>query len=739
MEARSSVWLAAIAAIFASIPPEAWSQTAGESREFSTSSSQRRRAVVDTRYLGPPSDPENSPAQELELGSASPLGGRRAIDRVTQREPARVDTPASVDRFKPAALAPRAIGSDRNTTVLLAAAQEKPAEEKAAAAADTPLKADAPAAKPSSGPSVANAVAAPPASAPLPPPNAGNGEARSTKSATNAAAQPRLPGPKDLISIDLDEIELKVVLEMFRRQTQLRPQASKAAATELISAHLQDVPVLQALETITRTHGLWLTPEAGENEYLVRTNAERTALPPNPQALEREINTAFPDSNVSLSVVAGKMVVRGQAKDAVEADLILGLIAASVAGPPNPEDATNGVNVNMSNLLSNNGDFGSELRRTLTSFKGAQQSVIRERIVNLLTIPGVQQVMLCVTVAEVNRSAGRSIGLNTRVSSSEGSVFQSVLGDFSKQVVDASPVGAGSDTIRAVLDAGQVTLAIQALRDMKLARTLAEPNLTALNGERAQFRAGGEFPVPQISGFTNAGLQGVGFVPFGVSLEFVPYILERDRIRLKVRAEVSGKDGQTNVGGGPSGESAAGTLVPGLTTNNFDTTVELRSGQTLAVAGLIRTTFAVESRRIPFIGDIPIVGRLAAFDSTTSGELELVILVTPKLVSAVDQEDRPPLPGSDIFEPGDVAFFLHGQLEGRRSEDFRASVRTDFHRQRMYEKCQERYIIGPAGFSTAPAMMPLLPDATGSPGPTGGEAAPKLNTEPKPISRTGKP
>jgi Flp pilus assembly secretin CpaC len=668
MEARSSFWMAAIAAICAFIPPEALSQSGGGSSESSASASQRRQTAADTRYLGPPSDSESSPAEALERGAAPAASNRRGLDRVTQREPSPLRSEQAVETLPPPNAA---AGENRKANAALPAEPAKPAQ--------------------------------------------------TAKSAETA----RLAGPNDLISIDLEDIELKVVLEMFRRQTRLRAQASEAASTKKISVHLADVPALQALETIARTHGLWLTPEADENEYLVRTNAERTALPPNPQALEREINAAFPDSNVSLSVVAGKMVVRGQAKDAVEADLILGLIAASVAGPPNPEDASNGVNVNMTNLLSNNGGFDGELRRTLASFKGAQQAAVRDRIVNLLTIPGVQQVMLCVTVAEVNRSAGRSIGLNTRVSSSEGSVFQSVLGDFSKQVVDASPVPAGSDAIRAVLDAGQVTLAIQALRDMKLARTLAEPNLTALNGELAKFRAGGEFPVPQISGYTNAGLQGVGFVPFGVSLEFVPYILERDRIRLKVRAEVSGKDGQTNVGGGPSGDSAAGTVVPGLTTNNFDTTVELRSGQTLAVAGLIRTSFAVESRRIPFIGDIPIVGRLAAFDSTTSGELELVILVTPKLVSAVEGEDRPPLPGSDIFEPGDVAFFLHGQLEGRRSEDFRASVRTDFHRQRMYEKCQERYIIGPAGFSTAPAMLPLLPASAAAPGMPSPGAPPK--------------
>jgi pilus assembly protein CpaC len=208
--------------------------------------------------------------------------------------------------------------------------------------------------------------------------------------------------------------------------------------------------------------------------------------------------------------------------------------------------------------------------------------------------------------------------------------------------------------------------------------------------------------VPVVTGFTDSGLEGVSFVPFGVSLDFVPRIIERDRIRLTLAAEVSDRNTQlgANIGGD---EEAGGTQVSGLDTRNFTTTVELRDGQTLAVAGLIQQKMSVESERVPFWGNLPIVGRLGgAVDSITSGETELVILVTPELVHPIEQCEQPALPGSDVFEPGDIEFYLLGNLESRRSYDYRASVRTDHHRKVRYETCNDVFIIGQTGYSNCP-------------------------------------
>jgi pilus assembly protein CpaC len=320
-------------------------------------------------------------------------------------------------------------------------------------------------------------------------------------------------------------------------------------------------------------------------------------------------------------------------------------------------------------------------------------------VVNLLRVPGEQQVMLKVTVAEVNRAAARSIGVNFSIRNNAGvTVFAQTTGNILGSTTGGttaggitSGVGSAANLI-GVIDQGKIALAINALRTLDFARTLAEPNLTTLNGQPANFRAGGEFPVPVVTGFTAAGLQGVSFVPFGVQLSFTPFITDKDRVRLLVSADVSTKDLSSSA-------NVNGTAVPGLNSRTFTTTVELREGQTLAVAGLIQTNFGADATRVPFFGDLPIIGRLAAFDRTSAGEQELVVLVTPELVHPLEPKECPPLPGSDVFEPGDLEFYLLGRLESRRSYDYRSPVRTDIHRMIRYRHCEQLFINGPSGHS----------------------------------------
>jgi pilus assembly protein CpaC len=335
------------------------------------------------------------------------------------------------------------------------------------------------------------------------------------------------------------------------------------------------------------------------------------------------------------------------------------------------------------------------------------------KVINMLHIPGEQQVMLKVVVAEVNRAAARSIGLNWAISNDEGMVvFANRTGNLltgSGQTSGSTGTGGGGmggtggtgaftsalqlgGNLPALLDNGQVALAIQALRTLKLARSLAEPNLVALNGRPASFLAGGQFPVPIVTGFTAAGLQGVSFVPFGVQLQFVPAIMDKDRIRLNVNAEVSTRDVATGTMVGTSN-------VPGLSTRNFATTVELREGQTLAIAGLIQNNFGADSERVPGFGDVPILGRLFNVDRTSYADQELIVLVTPQLVHPLDPHESPPITGADVFEPGDIEFYLLGRMESRRSYDYRSSVRNDLHRMIRYRHCEDIFILGPHGHS----------------------------------------
>src|SRR5207247_2326719 len=141
---------------------------------------------------------------------------------------------------------------------------------------------------------------------------------------------------------------------------------------------------------------------------------------------------------------------------------------------------------------------------------------------------------------EVNRTAVRSIGVNFAISNNKGLVFSQTTGN----ILSGGNLGAGAAAsatnslanLVAILDGGQITALINALRNMNFARSLAEPTLTALAGQTASFHAGGQFPAPVVTGFTSAGLQGVSFVPFGVQLSFTPVITDKDRIRLQVSA-----------------------------------------------------------------------------------------------------------------------------------------------------------------------------------------------------------
>ena len=160
-----------------------------------------------------------------------------------------------------------------------------------------------------------------------------------------------------------------------------------------------------------------------------------------------------------------------------------------------------------------------------------------------------------------------------------------------------------------------------------------------------------------------------------------------------INSEVSVRDLQATT-------SVGNSSVPGLTTRNFQTTVELREGQTLAVAGLIQNSFGSNSNRVPFFGDLPILGRLAGYDTTCYSEQELVVLITPELVHPYEPCTVPPLPGSDLFEPDDLEFFLLNRLESRHPIDFRSTVRTDFHRMTSrYRTCEDIFIQGPHGHS----------------------------------------
>ena len=410
-------------------------------------------------------------------------------------------------------------------------------------------------------------------------------------------------------------------------------------------------------------------------------------------ALEQEINRDFPDSMVKLSLIGDQVVVRGQAKDVIEAGHILRIVREHA--PPSRDRGRRDQPAELSisqtsfspeGLLQSSNDLGITLDN-LATVAGLEGD---SNVINLLSIPGEQQVMLRVTVAEVNRSALRSIGTSLRIDGSRGIGFDSSFPPRVGDLANATLMALEGGTLSATR--GDFRIAVDALKQHNLARTLAEPNLVTLHGRPARFQAGGQFPVPSARVGFGAAAQGVDFIPFGVQLQFVPFIVDRDKIRLNVAANVSTRDEALAT-------DVDGSNVPGLNTRNFQNTVELREGQTLAVAGLIQSNYGANSTRVPVLGDLPIVGRLFKSDANSADEQELVILITPELVHPTDPNMALSLPGSDMYEPGDIEFYMKGYLESRRSRDFRSPVRTDWDRLKRYQRCEDSFIIGPHGHS----------------------------------------
>jgi pilus assembly protein CpaC len=343
------------------------------------------------------------------------------------------------------------------------------------------------------------------------------------------------------------------------------------------------------------------------------------------------------------------------------------------------------------------------------------------RIINLLRVPGSQQVMLKVRIAEMNRTALRTIGSNflgidpttgaivgSQIAGAVGATGTITPGFLQRNQLPGRLVGSASAAISPLTSTGGTTVfgifrdgnfmfTFDALRRNSLLKILAEPNLVAFNGQLASFLAGGEFPVP----IPQVGVSGVAptitvrFKEFGVRLGFVPYILDGDRIRLTVAPEVSEIDFTIAVtlvqGGSP---------VPGLNTRKALTTVELEQGETLAIAGLIQLQMDGSTQRIPGLGDLPVIG---PFFSNTSGdriEKELVVLVTPYLIEPMKHDQVPPTPGDEVKEPNDLELFLLNRIEGRTGNDFRSTAKWDdvYHLRDLF-KLEKKYVQGPVGFS----------------------------------------
>lgn len=494
----------------------------------------------------------------------------------------------------------------------------------------------------------------------------------------------------------------------------------------------------------------------GVTDFMVTTSSGKTyeyelRVVPDLAALDGELRRLFPDARLELSALRDKVVVEGQARDASEVARIISTIDGyirnvqrvmvlgqvrdarnAMSGPDpdgpaapqdSPADGGNGFATELAGSASGMiGGMGPAAAAsgpitppsTPGSLTANQIATNQVQVINLIRVPTSQQVLLKVRVAELNRTAFRQIGADFLASIPEfGSLFGTQIGGsayapgrigrttFSPNVsqVDARDIAmAAGSTLFGTFSGARFNTVITALRRNNLLKILAEPNLVTLNGHQANFLAGGQFPVPVNSGLgggVGGGNVQVEFKDFGVRLAFLPIVEDGETIRLTVDPEVSSIDfslGTTLVPGG--------SPVPGLNVRRSHTTVELRQGETLAIAGLMQLSLDGETERIPGLGDLPYIG--AFFSNTTSNriEKELVVLVTPYLVEPMKPGQVPPTPGDEIDQPNDLEFYFMNRIEGRTGVDARATTMYDDPLHLVRPALVERkYMNGPVGFS----------------------------------------
>ncbi len=274
----------------------------------------------------------------------------------------------------------------------------------------------------------------------------------------------------------------------------------------------------------------------------------------------------------------------------------------------------------------------------------AQASASKLKVINLLQLPGglgSQQVMLQVRFAEVNRRAVEELGTSFFLgpNGQNDYVARSTTQQFAAATFDNTTTTFSDLLNLFVLNTKyNVSAMIKALQTKGYFQSLAEPNLIAYNGQKASFLAGGEFPVPVVQGGAGVNAVTIQWREFGVRLTFTPTIAG-DTIRLKVRPEVSSLDFNNGI-------TLQGFRVPSLITRYAETDVELRDGQSFAIAGLLHNTSQENASRIPILGSIPIIGALFKSRSDTKEQTELMVLITPQLVRPLDPDEVPPLPVS---------------------------------------------------------------------------------------------
>ena len=364
-------------------------------------------------------------------------------------------------------------------------------------------------------------------------------------------------------------------------------------------------------------------------------------------------------------------------------DVEIAVDSADLQAKIHASTGTRGIHVSSSNgqiVLSGQAIDAVAAERAVALAK----TVSPNGVINAMSVAPSQQVLLKVRFLEASRDAGRELGVNWFGASASGTRGANIgQGGFVNNTPNNQTPGhiplfqtagtlAGTSTapfgvvLAQMVNGGTtVDLLITALETKGLIRRLAEPNLMALSGDTAQFLAGGEFPVPIAATSANGIVTPtIEFKPFGVRLSFTPTVLNKGLINLRIAPEVSELDFSNAV-------TISGTTVPSLVKRDAVTTVELRDGQSFAIAGLLQTNDLRARSQIPWLGSVPVLGTLFSSSGYLKHETDLVIIVTPHLVQPASPGQRLATPFDERLPSNDVDFFLLGETEvKKRARDY---------------------------------------------------------------------
>lgn len=286
-----------------------------------------------------------------------------------------------------------------------------------------------------------------------------------------------------------------------------------------------------------------------------------------------------------------------------------------------------------------------------------------DRVSNLMSVGGTQQVMLKVRFAEMQRSVAKNLSSSLAIDRAGGDLgVKGGTGAFTDGALRTATFAGDNTSATGDAEAGvtfgfsagslQFAVLLEALESKGMVRTLAEPNLTALSGQEARFLAGGEYPIPVAD---SDGIS-IEYKPFGVELNFTPVVIENDIINLTINASVSSIDTTITL-------EAAGFTINAFRRRETSTTVEMRDGESFAIAGLLQDDFRDLNGQVPWLGDVPVLGALFRSSEYQRAQSELVIIVTPHLVSPTRGEALA-LPTDRVRIPTERELFLFGKVTG---------------------------------------------------------------------------